>query len=264
MPEQNSVYHQNQGTSAPRFGQIESGAAVVEGYALCFDHDHTIADGEEYQRRNVVEAPSVANAEYFAGVAARSYNAKTGTSQIQFYPPGSVCPIHCDAAVTAGDFVSFLVDSVTSANTGKFSTYNGTPGRGSARVLETTSASGLALAQLFDGPETGGTHYVQCASGAALSTPAIGLTKVQGGITIAADATYALANANPGRRKCFHLVGALTTQDLVISASAIRTNLSAVATVELDGANDYASFVSVGRAGDSRWMIEDAVGPTLA
>jgi len=264
-----NVFHQNARTAVvPRRAMGPTSTALTRGYAVCYDEDKTVTAGNEIQRRNFVEEPAIGNVGAFAGVLAYDYPSDEGRKTVEFYEPGAECEIYVDGAYAAGDLVSFKVDSVGSS-TGQFGAYNGVPGRGSARLLQATTEAGYALAVLLDGPESGGTHYCQVASGAALSTTVIGLTQIKGDVTIGSAATYTLPSpSDPGVFKAFHLLSGLTTEnfDITFTSAVGQSGLSlvALASAELDAADDFVSVRAVGPVDGVRWKLEENNGPTLA
>jgi hypothetical protein len=90
-------------TSASIQGHIKLGRKIVSmvwfgdsvalkaGEGVCYNDDYGTATDATASRALRVEKPSVANSGHFAGVAVRSYSAKTGGQFIEIYEPGSQC-----------------------------------------------------------------------------------------------------------------------------------------------------------------------------
>lgn len=98
------------------------------------------------------------------------------------------------------------------------------------------------LALLDDGEESGLVQFHSTATGANTGFTLTGTTLLYGGLTLdAADGTYTLADAAAnGMRKAFVLVGALETNDFVITVtSGIQSDgATALASAEFDAAAD--------------------------
>jgi len=166
-----------------------------------------------------------------------------------------------DGAYAAGAHVSFIVDSTTAANTGKWGRFNGQHGRGSARLLEASTGAGLVVAELLDGPETGGTHQITPSSGAVTDT-AVGLTYF-GAVSLGSDATVALANPTDAGLVKSYVCASATTNDIVVTLSGATADLSGFSTITLDAEDDFCSVQAVGLSGNTRWKVVENDGPTL-
>lgn len=209
----------------------ESNAALNEGEAVCYNHDYTGlgADTFDGRRLNRVETPSTSNAQYFAGVAARAYSAKSGGQMIEVNGPGSVCNVWLNAPATSTINVGFFTFDVTSDYEGFFR-YQGLPGRGSAIPLQTVDRSetaGLCMAKLMDGPESGGLEVVPLVATGAIGTLMIGgTTLITGGAVADGNNTYTLADgAAHGLLKKFGIITTeLTSYDVIITVSSGATD----------------------------------------
>jgi hypothetical protein len=162
---------------------LASGNTAYTGYAVCYNHDAVAQTVEAYAmtvltaitdwcdaRRVQVEAPSQNNNVNFAGVVDRQSNGVVGPNWILIHEPGSICNVATSAVISIGTtsqnetaYLNFTVGmnsaaSYTSLN-GKF-TYAGFAGAGAAQILEENAANGLAMAQLLEGPQSGGVQAI--------------------------------------------------------------------------------------------------------
>jgi hypothetical protein len=182
--------------------------AVTQGYGVCYDKDYD--DGTDDadavdawgKRDKAVAAPTTTNNNAFAGVAVRSYTAVTGGQWIDIYEPGSNCLVYIvDNSATIGEnnYVTCLGGS--SANAGKFTA---TPlpfmGKGVARVMQTLTEAGLALAELIDGEESGLVEIIPTATltaGGAITCMIGGVTFFDGAATPLTDCTFTFIQSKP-------------------------------------------------------------------
>lgn len=214
--------------------------ALKEGQAVCYDWDRGTQTAKDYRRLNYVEAPSTTNAQWFAGVAARAYSAKSTGQLVEIFRPGSTCNIYTKADNTIG--VGLLTFDVTSGYEGWFR-YSGLRGEGSAIPLQTVDRGtdeGVCQALLLGGPPSGGVEVVTAVNNDAIGTLMIGGTTLVVGISLAGgDCTYTLADGTvEGLRKLFRVITTeVTTNDLVVTVSTgMRQDGTALQTITWAGA----------------------------
>lgn len=179
----------------------------------------------------------------------------------------------------AGDFV-WIVGGATSASMAAALT----PGRyviaskTSDDAVVLTTAAGAAdskvafycvrgnptvLAILDDGPESGLTEWITPVSATAVPAMVGGRTFIFGGATITTDSTDTLADGTVvGLRKSFKLMGALTTNDwlLTVTTGKQLDGSTALASCEFDGANDESLLEWCG----PHWKLHANSGTGLA
>jgi hypothetical protein len=197
-----------------------SNAALSEGEGVCYNWDYGTDTTAEASRLNRVETPSTTNAQWFAGVAATAYSARSSGQMIKIYTPGSVCNVLVGASTVVG--VGFLTFDVTAATVGQFRRM-GLPGRGSAQPLQTTTYVATAqtcLCKLMEGEESGGAEDITAVNGAI--TPMVGGTTCIIGASIGGNCTFTLADGTiPGLRKKYQIVDTeLTTNNAVLTVSS--------------------------------------------
>lgn len=249
--------------SQPRKMFFTGSTALAEGYGLCYDRDYGTATTSDPLRDHRVALPDNTNNNSFAGVCGRSYAAKSGGQWVLVYEPGSICNVYVDASVTIGEN-TYVTCQIGGGGSGTFEvTYPGFMGKGTAKVMLTRTGAGLILAELMDGPESGLVETIQAVSATAVPMMKGGSTLVTGGITIATDSTDTLANGTYiGMKKRILLVGALTTQDYLVTVTAGE---------QLDGSTDLASLEFDGAGDDSmlewggtKWRLMHNSGTGLA
>jgi hypothetical protein len=124
------------------------------------------------------------------------------------------------------------------------------------------------LAYLFDGEESGLQEVITPQDATAVQSMVGGTTILCGGYTMAADSTATLADGTRiGQHKAFAALGALTTQDWLLTVtSGLQMSGAALATLEFDAANDFAELVwsSAGNSNAGVWREIARVGPTAA
>jgi hypothetical protein len=125
-------------------------------------------------------------------------------------------------------------------------------------------------AYLYDGTESGCQEVITPQDATAVQSMVGGTTILCGGYTMAADSTATLADGLlQGQRKAFAALGALTTQDwlLTVTSGLQIDGSTAIATLEFDAANDVAVLEWNGGLGNSNagvWQEISIVGPTIA
>lgn len=113
--------------------------ALSEGEAVCYNSDYGTATDADARRANKVERPTTSNNRHFAGVAARSYAARSTGQLIEIYAPGSKAvrvALAVDTTIGSG-LITFIAGEGTSSGrfyTGKYK------GRGSAIPRQTKTA----------------------------------------------------------------------------------------------------------------------------
>lgn len=237
---------------------FEGSTALLEGQGVCRNWDYGTATASDSRRMNRVEVPTILNAPYFAGVAARDYSAVSGGQLIEIYLPGSVCEILCKVSATIG------VGHYTCEAGGTYAGYfrvEGFQGQGSAVPLQTidrSSTAGTVLARLQEGPQSGLVEVVTPVAGA--------ITCMVGGVTrfavatCAQNATFTMADGTSvGQQKKFVCDATITTSDVVVTVNGIQLDGStALQTSSMDAA---AEETTVEWRGD--WFCISNVGATI-
>lgn len=135
--------HIKSGNAIVEWVWYEGTDALLQGEGVCYNTDYGTATDSDARRANRVERPSSSNNFAFAGVAARSYTAKSTGQFIEIYCPGSrgvMVALAVDTVLDTG-MLSFIGGSnSTGSERGRF--YTGLyPGRGSAVPRETVTAA---------------------------------------------------------------------------------------------------------------------------
>jgi hypothetical protein len=216
---------------------LDETVALKQGQGVCYHWDYGTAVGVDYRRTNRVELPTILNAPYFAGVAARNYAACSTGQLIEVYIPGSTCPILTKANSTIG--VGRLTCQAGGTYAGYF-TAEGFAGKGSAIVLQTVDTSstvGLCEAFLEEGPQSGLQEILTCTAGGATTIMVGGITHFATA-TLAADATFTIAAGTKlGQKKAFVVDGTQTTNNVVVTfgGTAMQAdNSTTLASVTMD------------------------------
>jgi hypothetical protein len=113
--------------------------AIQEGEGLCYNTDYGTAANADGRRSAFVERPSASNNKAFAGVAARSYTAKSGGQFVEINQPGSKgvnIALGADTTIDTG-FLNFTAG--TGSEAGRF-VKAGYRGRGAAYIRQTVTA----------------------------------------------------------------------------------------------------------------------------
>ncbi|MFA5186694.1 MAG: hypothetical protein WC551_09480 [Patescibacteria group bacterium] len=241
---------------------FEGATALLEGQGVCYNWDYGTATAADYRRCNRVELPTILNARYFAGVAARNYSAKAGGQFIEIYKPGSCCTILSKASTTIG--VGILTCEAGGTYAGYFR-YAGLPGDGSAVPLQTVDRSataGACEAILQAGEPSGLLDVVTLtADGGAVACMVGGTTVFAGVALVAADGTFTVANGTiPGMRKRFVCLADLgDAHDMIVTVNGIQVDGStALQTVVLDDINDEDTIEWTGD-----WYEKGRVGASV-
>ena len=251
--------HEKKADTISAWVWFRGATALLEGQGLCYDWDYGTAADSDARRGNRVEVPTILNAPFFAGVAARAYSAKSGGQFIEIYVPGSVCDVLAKVSATIG------VGIYTCEAGGTYAGYfrvAGFEGRGSAVPLQTVDRSltaGLVLCRLQDGGESGLVEVVTPAAGA--------ITCMVGGVTrfavatCSSDATFTMADGTKAdQRKKFVCDATITTSDVVITVNGIQLDgATALTTAKFDAA---AEEVTLEWCGD--WYCRGVAGAAIA
>jgi hypothetical protein len=115
----------------------------------------------------------------------------------------------------------------------------------------------VVMCYLMDGVESGLQQVISPQDATAVQSMVGGTTFLCGGYTMAADSTSTLADGiEEGQLKAFACMGALTTQDwlLTVTSGVQRDGSTALATLEFDAANGTTGV----------WNVRSLVGPTEA
>ena len=255
---------------------FEGTTALLEGQGVCYNWDYGAATASDARRTNHVELPTILNARYFAGVAARAYSAKSGGQFIEIYGPGSTCSILLKQDVVLGTNLR-----VTCEAGGTYAGYFRDPGfqgEGSARPLQTVTAAAtaaLCLAKLEEGEPSGLVENVVANTDALLDGGATtimvgGVTYFDTDISTGGNATATLADGTvPGLKKAF-VARIAQTQDVVVTvtsgiegvANADPTDTLATITLDADLEECTVQWDSFDTAGV--WVVQHTVGATIA
>ena len=198
-------------------------SAIGEGYAFCYNTDSGTAGDVVENRGLYVETPSTSNNYAFAGVALRAYVAKTAGQWITIVEPPSYALVYTNQSCTIGKYIT--------ACEGQSYFYKpGFQGRGTAEILQTVdrSTAGLCLVWLMDGPQSGLVQEVTvvAAGGAVTGVMAGGVTYHSTAVTLAADATYTIADGTfPGQKKMIICDATMTTNDIDVTVSNHSTSV---------------------------------------
>lgn len=203
---------------------FEGTTALKEGQGVCYNWDYGTAASSDPRRTNRVELPTILNAPYFAGVAARDYAASSTGQFIEINLPGSTCYILAMKSLTIG------VGRVTCQAGGTYAGYftaEGFEGKGTAiplQTLDTSVTAAKTLARLQDGPQSGLVEVLTCTAGGA-TVMMVGGTTHFATATLAGDATFTIANGTyAGVKKRFVVDGTQTTNNVVITINGIRVD----------------------------------------
>lgn len=243
--------HENVPPQNPQRVFFKGTGAITAGYGVCGVRTHvTTATGETAtddwgKRCKIVDVPTKATNEFdFVGVVTQSHDANENGQWIDIVTPGSFAKIYVNEAVTIGDYVTCIVggDDVGQWTKDPLCML----GIGTARILQTITEAGYALAELiWWGPQSGLLEDVTLAAAGGAHTFTLGGVSVINSGALAADATYTLADGKfVGQRKAFFLnVTATMNNNLVITLATTGEQLDGstnLASIEMDGDNDYS------------------------
>lgn len=239
---------------------FEGTTALKEGQGVCYNWDYGTAASVDARRMNHVELPSITNARFFAGVAARAYSAKSTGQMIEIYGPGSCCNVLSLSSNTIGVGLTTCIAGGTYAGYFK---YAGFEGEGSAVPLQTidrSSTAGLCFAKLQEGVPSGLIELITATAGGATTMMVGGVTCFETA-TPASDATFTVADGTiAGLKKKFVVKGTQTTNNIVITINGIRVDGStALVTDTMDTTNEE---ITICWNGD--WYCTGISGGTVA
>jgi hypothetical protein len=225
-------------------------------------------------RDNDCAQPTSSNNMKFGGVVTRDYAANALGQDIEVVVEG-FCLALVVASQTIGvnTLVGAICASATAANVGCFGQAGlAAPLRGSAWVRQSVTVSSapvLCLVELcgkIDGEESGEIEEMTCAAGGGAITPMVGGLTVFAAQTLAADATFTLANGLfKGMRKRVYLAGAQTTNNIVATittgsfGSSTAAAMTAWQTITDDGVGDYWEAEWDG----TRWILLSHVSDAI-
>jgi len=202
---------------------------------------------------------------------------KTGIGTACGYVDATVYPEGMKAVVLAGadDATSatqatageYTIASATSADTITIAT---TALGDSDLTLYVIQDNPTCLCYLFDGNESGLQQVINPKTGTAVAAMVGGLTLVAGGYTMAADATFTLADGvRENQNKAFGCLGALTTKDYIVTVTSglKKDGSTSITTFGMDAAHEFATFQWNGAFGaltGGVWQLQAFVGATFA
>lgn len=201
---------------------FEGDGAVKQGVGLCYNPNVvTTASGQTAsdswgRRMASVDVPSNTNNNFFAGVAAFDYTARTGGQEIAIYEPGSTCQvaIGMDTVIETTRMVCSAGTAVTTAghqigDAGRFSQAAKLPGRGVALALQTNTSG-----RIGEGVEKGG----------ALTGSGLILTDTgQFASSVAGDSVYIYAG-EPDVTAAEYIIASVTSDDVVVLTTAAASS----------------------------------------
>jgi len=245
--------------------------ALSEGQGLCYDYDRGTASAVDAKRMNFVELPSITNARYFAGVAARSYAASSTGQFIEINLPGSACNILAKVDATLGSGILTCEAGGTYAG---YFRYVGFEGEGSAVPLQTvarSSTAGKVFALLQTGPPSGLLEVPTLdPAGGAHTFMVGGVTVFPTAVTLAANATSTLADSTiPGQKKMFKCAATMTTSDIVVTVTSGLKGLGdadptgTLATITMDADNEEIDLAWFGNDAGGHWYCTGVLGSVI-
>ncbi len=204
--------------------------ALKEGQGVCYNWDYGTAADYDARRTNHVEVPTILNAPYFAGVAARPYSANSGGQFIEIFLPGSTCNVWTliDTVVGVGRITCQAGAGVVAAG---YWTVTGFPGKGSAIPLQTVTAStgSLCMVLLEDGEQSGLVENITDYAGAEAEAKVfmVGGVSYFGGSTATGAKTFALADGTKaGQKKGFVCRSSLSSQAVTVTPASAGLKLA--------------------------------------
>ncbi len=231
--------HIKQAQVISAFVWFNGDGALKEGQGVCYNWDYGTAADYDARRTNIVEVPTILNAPYFAGVAARPYSASVGGQFIEINLPGSTCNVWTliDTVIGVGRITCQAGAGAVAAG---YWTVTGFPGKGSAIPLQTVTAStgALCMALLEDGEQSGLVENLTPWTGAEAEAKVFmvgGISYFSGSADDSGAKTFALADGTKvGQKKGFFCSVILNSDTLVVTPASTG--------VRLDGSTTLASF----------------------
>ncbi len=232
--------HVKKSDTIPAFVWTAETGAIKEGQGFCYNWDYGTASAYDARRTNFVELPTILNAPYFAGVAARPYAANSGGQFIEIFLPGSTCNVWSTINTTIG-VGRITCQAGAGVITAGFFTLAGFPGRGSAIPLQTidrSSTAGLCMCKLEEGEESNLVENITDYAGAEAVAKVfmVGGVSYFGGTTATGAKTFALADGTKvGQKKGFFVRTSFSTDGLTVTPASTG--------VQLDGSSTLATFL---------------------
>lgn len=266
--------YEKQAVAIPQWVWFGGSTALSEGQGVCYNYDYgtaTVADGRRFNR---VELPSITNARFFAGVAAKNYSAKTGGQLIEINTPGSLCNVLSKASTTLG------VGRLTCEAGGTYAGYfrlAGFPGEGTVVPLQTVDRSetaGKCQAYLETGEPSGLVEVVSTNTdglldGGATTIMVGGVTYFDTDISTGDNATATLADgAYPGARKAYVCQKAQTNDIAITVTSGVEgvgnaDPTDALGTIVLDADEEEITLRWDAFDAEGLWVVHHLYGATL-
>ncbi len=261
--------HIKQAKVISEFVWFNGDGALKEGQGVCYNWDYGTAADYAARRTNEVEVPTILNAPYFAGVAARPYSANTGGQFIEIFLPGSTCNVWTliDTTIGVGRITCQAGAGVAAAG---YWTVTGFPGKGSAIPLQTVTASTgkLCMALLEEGEQSGLVENITDYAGAEAEAKVymIGGVSYFGGTTATGAKTFVLADGTKvDQRKGFVVRTSFSSEALTISPTSPGVKLdgsTANTTIVMETAADFTILEWGGLGTNALWNTEHQVGPS--
>ena len=242
--------------------------AFKEGQGFCYNWDYGTAANYDARRTNFVELPTILNAPYFAGVAARPYAANSSGQFIEIFLPGSTCNVWTTTNTTIGVGRITCQAGAGVATAGHW-TLTGFPGKGSAIPLQTvTAGSGsLCMALLEDGEQSGLVENITDYAGAEAEAKVfmVGGVSYFGGTTATGAKTFVLADGTKvDQRKGFSVRTSFSSEAVTISPTSAGVKLdgsTANSTIVMETALDFTILEWGGLGTNATWNTKHQIGP---
>ena len=268
--------HVKKSQTFSEFVWFNGSVALKEGQGVCYEWDYeedaavSTKDDTVYdaRRRNRVKIPTILNAPFFAGVAARPYAAVTGGQFIEIFLPGSTCNIWSTISNTIGVGRTTCQAGSGVAAAGYF-TLTGFPGRGSAIPLQTINRGtpGLCMAYLEVGEESNLVENITDYAGAEAEAKVfmVGGVSYFGGTTATGAKTFVLADGTKvDQRKGFVQRTTFSSEALTISPTSAGVKLdgsTANSTIVMETALDFTILEWGGLGTNATWNTKHQIGP---
>ncbi len=260
--------HIKQAKVISEFVWFNGDGTLKEGQGVCHNWDYGTAADYDARRINHVEAPTILNAPYFAGVAARPYSASVGGQFIEINLPGSTCNVWTliDTVIGVG---RITCQAGAGAVATGYWTVAGFPGKGSAIPLQTVTAStgALCMALLEEGEQSGLVENIIDYAGAEAEAKVfmVGGVSYFGGTTATGAKTFVLADGTKvGQKKGFFVRTSFSSEAVTISPTSAGVKLdgsTANTTIVMETALDLSILRWDGLGTNSTWNTIHQVGP---
>ncbi len=260
--------HIKQAKVISEFVWFNGDGALKEGQGVCYNWDYGTAADYDARRTNHVEVPTILNAPYFAGVAARPYSASVGGQFIEINLPGSTCNVWTliDTVIGVGRITCQAGAGVVAAG---YWTVTGFPGMGSGITLQTMTAStgSLCMAYLEEGEQSGLVENITDYAGAEAEAKVfmVGVVSYFGGTTATGANTFVLADGTKvGQKKGFVARSSFSSEALTISPTSAGVKLdgsTANTTIVMETILDFSILEWGGLATNGTWNTKHQIGP---